>query len=322
VRGYLEKNGVPVRVTLEKGLPLYRIREVNRFFAALKAREKELCRASQLFEHLSGGQPRDAASPWTQMLQSLLALYREETADTELPACLCLEWFYEAICEQRREKMMGQGVHLGTVHSAKGLEFDHVFILDGDWRWPAEKKMQEDERRLLYVGMTRARETLSLLEMEARGNPFISHLQGDFIFKKELPVDRNRCLDGGCRRYRLVDLSELYVSYAGRFPERHPIHERLARLEAGDLLQLIENRSDLDLTTADGYRVARLSAKGCARLSGNIRDIVQARVIGMVQWSADRSEQEYRIHLKTDAWEVPLVELALDGGQAPCAAFS
>ncbi len=62
------------------------------------------------------------------------------------------------------------GVTLITLHSTKGLEFDHVFltgmeegicphsrsIKDGD------SKAVEEERRLVYVGMTRARKTLTL----------------------------------------------------------------------------------------------------------------------------------------------------------------
>src|SRR4029077_265189 len=62
------------------------------------------------------------------------------------------------------------GVTLITLHSTKGLEFDHVFLTgmeegicphsrsinDGD------SKAVEEERRLVYVGMTRARKTLTL----------------------------------------------------------------------------------------------------------------------------------------------------------------
>lgn len=41
-----------------------------------------------------------------------------------------------------------------TAHRAKGLEFRHVIVMDCcDW------DRSEDERRLLYVSMTRAKET-------------------------------------------------------------------------------------------------------------------------------------------------------------------
>ncbi len=60
------------------------------------------------------------------------------------------------------------GVTLITLHSTKGLEFDHVFLTgmeDGicpHSRSVNEEKGIEEERRLVYVGMTRARNALTL----------------------------------------------------------------------------------------------------------------------------------------------------------------
>src|SRR4051794_24588605 len=57
---------------------------------------------------------------------------------------------------------------LSTIHSAKGLEWDHVHVLAVyDGNFPAcmsagTSESIDEERRLLYVGMTRARRTLAL----------------------------------------------------------------------------------------------------------------------------------------------------------------
>ncbi len=60
------------------------------------------------------------------------------------------------------------GVTLITLHSTKGLEFDHVFLTGMEEgicphsRATTEEKGIEEERRLVYVGMTRARHSLTL----------------------------------------------------------------------------------------------------------------------------------------------------------------
>ena len=67
------------------------------------------------------------------------------------------------------------GVWLGTLHAAKGLQFPVVFIpgIEEGWipyqhhRLEKEKKIEE-ERRLLFVGMTRAQETLCLSYVRQR----------------------------------------------------------------------------------------------------------------------------------------------------------
>jgi len=60
------------------------------------------------------------------------------------------------------------GVNMMTLHMAKGLEFDRVFLVgleDGllpHFNSSDDNMSLEEERRLLYVGMTRARKKLSL----------------------------------------------------------------------------------------------------------------------------------------------------------------
>lgn len=84
------------------------------------------------------------------------------------------EWFEHVeeytrtlrLCEQRKE-MEQNGVRLMTMHAAKGLEFDTVFIIQtNEGRIPYQKSLREDneeeERRLFYVGMTRAKELLQI----------------------------------------------------------------------------------------------------------------------------------------------------------------
>ena len=66
------------------------------------------------------------------------------------------------------EMSEGEGVNLLTVHASKGLEFETVFVVDlMDGRFPNRKLMErtgsmEEERRLFYVAVTRAKSRLYL----------------------------------------------------------------------------------------------------------------------------------------------------------------
>jgi DNA helicase II / ATP-dependent DNA helicase PcrA len=79
----------------------------------------------------------------------------------------------------------GRGVNLLTYHRAKGLEFDAVFLprlLDGElpFRSGRTKADPEEERRLLYVGITRARRYLFLtwpVDGRARPSPFLDEIE-------------------------------------------------------------------------------------------------------------------------------------------------
>ena len=112
--------------------------------------------------------------------------------------------------EERGEKRSRNGVKLMTVHAGKGLEFKYVFIVGlEDGLFPASSKAmmgktqddrdEEEERRLFYVAMTRAKEKLFLSfanfrtifgarEMNAPSE-FISDIPADII---EIEGERDR----------------------------------------------------------------------------------------------------------------------------------
>lgn len=88
---------------------------------------------------------------------------------------------------------------LSTIHSSKGLEYEAVYMIDvEDGIFPdvvpanpktapkAEKEHYEEERRLFYVGVTRAKEDLHIFRIEHSKTSFVNEL-----FYRE-PVVKNR----------------------------------------------------------------------------------------------------------------------------------
>ena len=79
-----------------------------------------------------------------------------------------IEEYTETLRLKERQKSMDQeGVRLMTLHAAKGLEFDAVWLIEAvEGQIPYKKaktdRETEEERRLFYVGMTRAREQLTV----------------------------------------------------------------------------------------------------------------------------------------------------------------
>ncbi len=76
-----------------------------------------------------------------------------------------LRRFVNAMVLGGGELSEGEGVNLLTVHASKGLEFPEVYVVDlVDGRFPNRKMMSsiEEERRLFYVAVTRAKDKLYL----------------------------------------------------------------------------------------------------------------------------------------------------------------
>lgn len=90
------------------------------------------------------------------------------------------EWFVhveehkellEKIAAKQQEKR--EGIALMTMHGAKGLEFEHVFIIGANegvtpYKKALEEEEIEEERRMFYVAMTRAKSSLTISYVKER----------------------------------------------------------------------------------------------------------------------------------------------------------
>lgn len=118
-------------------------------------------------------------------------------------------------------------VALMTIHSSKGLEFDNVFIVGMEENlFPStlsltSKKETEEERRLFYVAMTRAKLTLTLTAASMR------YKYGQIIFSEKSrfinEID-NKYLDSGLiRKKQLPEFSSNTTSFVRKEKKKLPI---------------------------------------------------------------------------------------------------
>ena len=190
IRALCEQRGIPIiwGIDRDKTPPLYRIREIVQLFAEFKVRHDELLSASDLLSIIDDLTGERQSSIWWELLKRILLDLRDESGNAQLPMSYYTEYVYEVLAEQRREQAVGSGVFLSTVHSAKGMEFNHVFVPGGGWTQGKNLQTQEEERRVYYVAMTRAKETLCLFERADTVNPNACFLEGDFMLRRDPPV--------------------------------------------------------------------------------------------------------------------------------------
>lgn len=149
--------------------------------------------------------PSDADRLNLERFAAFLADWEKKTEVKSLAAFIeYFDFFLEAGGEiSQTEEPADDAVQLMTVHSAKGLEFDHVFVLslsDGEFparpqapvlEFPTELMKEEtpngefriqEERRLFYVAMTRARRLLTLstiVNKRKKWSPFLDDILED-----------------------------------------------------------------------------------------------------------------------------------------------
>ncbi|MCP4579623.1 MAG: ATP-binding domain-containing protein [Deltaproteobacteria bacterium] len=316
VRSLLEEVGYPFRTMLDTGFPFHRVREIETCLTWLAAVEQENLRASELKTGLLRVRDNGKMNVWWQLIEIFLEAYREETADSIQPVSWAIDRLYEFLSEKSREKVLGHGIFMSTIHSAKGMEFPHVFVLDGDWRHSTDNARWEEERRVMYVGMTRAEETLRLLRISKKPNPFLKEIRGDCVmpFTYQGRAEGIGYVD---KSYEIMGLSDIYLDYAGCFPQGHAIHTHLAKIETGEPVSLCRNNAKLEIRRQGGECLGRLSNEGANRWRERLDQILAVRVVAMVQRNRDDPDEPFQDRIKADRWEIPVLEIVSRAKSSP-----
>ncbi len=308
VRSACEQAGIPVNLCWGRhaSFPrLSRIREHADILERLRAMQTETITGSAVLSMLI--RMKSQGTIWSGNLIRLMQDWQEGTGDTPQPASAVEENLYEAFAEQGRMKTIANGLFLATAHAVKGLEFDHVFILGDSWDKGTGTTI-EDERRLYYVSMSRARETLPLFALDAAVNPHARLLSGDFIMAREMSSGTSEPMTRST--YHLLGMEDLFLDFAGTRGERHPSRLALQKCKAGERVVIQESNNHLELMDSDGVAIARLSKKAQNEWSDRLDSIREARIVALVRrYRDDLADKEFLAICHGQSWEVPIVEV-------------
>jgi len=161
--------------------------------------------------------------------------------------------------------------------------------------------------------MTRAEETLCLLKIPGRPNPFLKEIKGGCA----VPLTYQGVVKAGGhgdKRYELLGLNEIYLDYAGKFKAADPIHRRLAALETGQSVSFCHTNSKTEIHDANGNCLARLSAEGTGKWRKRLDRILEVRVVAMLQRNREDPDENFQKWIRADQWELPILEVVSAGG--------
>lgn len=132
--------------------------------------------------------------------------------------------------EKRKNK---EGICLSTYHSAKGLEWDYVFLIDCNEDMTPFKKAEspeeiEEERRLFYVAVTRARKGVRFTWVSNNGpkKMFPSRFLTEMGINKDATVSNKNGRSMSSKKAKVLPSAKFYAVKKGRKPGiYHTWHE-------------------------------------------------------------------------------------------------
>ena len=313
VRAIFEEYEVPLdwACGYREGLPLHLLREIKEGFDILDAIDEErgpepLVLASEIREAFKDF--ADEKNAWKKLFLQILD---DWAADSRQPVQSVVQFVYDALFQMKADHRQGRGIFIGTAHSAKGLEFKHVFILDGGWS--NNGGTLESERRLFYVAMTRAMENLVISRSNEVPNCFVDSLreaEGAFVRKAEECVDCDSGLLG--RKYEFLGMGDLYLDLGSR---ERKVREAVAKLRANDPLTMREFDQRVAVFDSSDRRVATLSARASKEWVPRLKEVELAKVFAVACRRREDCAPEYQAKCIVDVWEVPLIEGVLKSPQ-------
>jgi len=260
-----------------------------------------LCVHSRIIDrsHPTVGQPQNR---WTDLIGEGIATLARELADKAAPVPDLVQWFGEWAREARAEQ---RGLLLLTAHRAKGLEFDHVAILNGGWDRLSRNEDEDAPRRLFYVAMTRARASLTI--MTDGPHPFALHGDDAILARRVMPDAA--VLSRAQLRYVSPDPKLVDLSFPGRLVDGHSSLAAIDAAGPGDAVQLVRDGNRWHIEDSKGRILSRLS-RAFAPPADTI--FLRGQVAAVLNWRKEDGHEDYAHLLRRDAWGIVLPELVFE----------
>lgn len=294
-RAYAEQLGIPVEMASETLPGIWRLREMQSLVAGLRRDPNALVGIQDILDVLN----EQPLSRWVELIAEGVADLARELGKKTMPVPDAVEWLAEWAREARGAQ---RGLLLLTGHRAKGLEFDHVVILDGGWQATSRDEDADAPRRLFYVSMTRARRSLAV--MTSGEHPFVK-AERDGVLRRRvggtsatalLPVDH----------YQVPDLEAVDLSFAGRLGNRHEAHEAIAQARVGDAVTLEDRDGKWMILDSHGRTLGRMA--GSWSPPANMQ-FVSGRLGAVITWRKTDNDEAYQHLIRRSEWETVLPEL-------------
>ena len=307
--------GVEVYPVRRRSLPFPAIQEVHDILTLLARNGSCLCTGQEV--HALAVQLIEETTVrnrlWLNHLAVIAAEYRDAYPALRRPLHEFCDFTWDISRDLSRfDQSLARGIFISTMHAAKGLEFPAV-ILAGEYRADAQA---EEERRLYYVGMTRAKDRLILCAQQA--HPFISEIAGSGTEKMSIQHVAHQISPEEDRdmRSKLWEMGadEVILSFpAGKSAHRRTLeHIHMLRQDCPITLEFQDGERVRIL--ANSVPVCQLSAKGRETYARyQAQGMTVSKIIHLASLHRTPSEQDLASGW-VDAthyacWQVPLFQV-------------
>lgn len=320
--------GQTLQVIRRRELPFTQIREVREILELLVGCGRTICSGHEVRELVETLVRESDVLPryrlWLSYLEAMAVDYEQEYGKLKQPVQVFVDMVFELARDLGRfGQKKAQGFRVTTMHSAKGMEFPVVLLMGH----PIADASLEEERRLYYVAMTRAKDRLECFH-GPDPHCFIREILetgAESVITRDMSLSLNgaeaRLCTGILWEMKPDDLVLSFPAYTNGHPQTVSTIDGLGRREEA-CTYACEPCGQRFRITANGVPVALLSNKGSERLSGYLaRGYRMEKMVFQAQLRRTPSEYDLA-NDQVDAkqypyWHVPLFQMILSKSGGP-----